>query len=305
MPRTPDEIPIYNRRFGRMETEQVYGRKWLDIFYGTAWGRVVTGWLLCRHPLSRLYGRMQRHPRSRAKIASFVAQYGIDLSEVWVPPSGFDSFNDFFIRVHTAQARPIDPDPNAMISPADARLSVFSIEADTRLMIKGAAMSVPDLLGGARLDDLFIGGTCLVYRLAPCDYHRFGYVDDGVQGPVHTIKGPLHSVNPLALRHKPDVHCTNYRHWCVVQSPQWGTTVQVEVGAMMVGSVVQRQPHGGGCRRGQEKGYFQFGGSTVIVLLEPHRLRVDADILEKSGQGIETLVRYGERVGCLSASNSG
>ncbi len=292
-----DDIPIYNRRSGRVEIEQVYGRKWMDLFYGTPWGRLVTGRLLCRPIWSKIYGRIQQHPCSRGKIAPFVDQYGINLSEVRVPRDGFASFNDFFIRQHKDGARPIDADATAMISPADARLSVLSIEADTRLSIKGASMTVPELLGGVRLDVFFDGGVCLVYRLAPCDYHRFGYVEDGVQGPVHVIEGPLHSVNPLALRHKPDVHCTNYRHWCVVECARWGTTVQVEVGAMMVGSVVQHQPAGGCCRRGQEKGYFQFGGSTVIVLVGPDRLRVDADILEKSSQGVETLVRYGERVG--------
>jgi phosphatidylserine decarboxylase len=297
---TNSDITLYNRMSGQFETEQVYGRKWMDIFYGTTWGRAITGWLLCRHPLSRLYGRLQQHPRSRAKIDAFVTLYGIDLSEVEIPPGGFASFNDFFIRRLKPQARPIDTDPSAMVSPADARLSVFPIEPDTRLTVKGASMSVSQLLGGTHLDDGFMGGTCLVYRLAPCDYHRFGHVDEGVQGPVHIIDGPLHSVSPLALRHKPDVHCTNYRHWCEVQSPHWGTILQIEVGAMMVGSVVQLQPDGGPCRRGQEKGYFQFGGSTVIVLLESNRVRMDDDIMEHSQQGIETLVRYGERVGTFT-----
>jgi phosphatidylserine decarboxylase len=276
----------------------------MDIFYGTAWGRAVTGSLLCRHPISRLYGWLQQHPRSRARIDAFVAQNGIDLSEVEVPPEGFASLNDFFIRRLKPEARPVDPDPDAMISPADARLSVFPIENETHLRVKGAAMSLPQLLGGHRLDNAFMGGTCLVYRLAPCDYHRFGHVGDGVQQPVRIIDGPLHSVSPLALRHKPDVHCTNHRHWCEIECPRWGTIIQVEVGAMMVGSVVQLRPDGGPCRRGQEKGYFQFGGSTVIVLIEANRLRIDDDILEQSRKGIETLVRYGERVGCSEAGSN-
>lgn len=292
-----DDILIYNRGAGRTEVEQVYGRRWMELFYGRPWGRAITAGLLCRQPLSRLYGAIQRSARSRANIQPFIAQYGIDMREAVVPPNGFASFNDFFIRRLTPAVRPVNTDPAALIAPADSRLQVFTIENDTRLTIKGAAMTLGQLLGVSALESAFSGGLCLIFRLAPCDYHRFGYMDDGVQGPVHTVDGRLHSVSPLSLRHKPDVHCTNYRQWCQVRSPRLGTLIQVEVGAMMVGSIVQHQPAGGPCRRGQEKGYFQFGGSTVIVILEPGRAVLDAEILEYSAKGIETLVRYGERVG--------
>ncbi|MBI5550426.1 MAG: phosphatidylserine decarboxylase [Desulfobacterales bacterium] len=294
-----DDILIYNRITRRIDVERVYGSQWMTLFYGRPWGRAITNRLLCRHPLSRLYGAIQRSGLSRGNIAAFIAQYGIDLGEAIVPPGGFASFNDFFIRRLTPAARPVDPDPTALIAPADSRLQLFAIENHTRLTIKGASMTLPQLLGCPALDQGFEGGQCLVFRLAPCDYHRFGYVDDGRQGPVHAIDGPLHSVSPLSLRHKPDVHATNYRHWCLVQSPRLGTLIQIEVGAMMVGSIVQNLPQGGPCRRGQEKGYFQFGGSTVIVILPPGRAVIDADIAEYSSQGIETLVRYGERVGSI------
>lgn len=294
---TSADIQLYNRLSGRIETEQVCGKGWMDIFYGRPWGRKITAGLLCRPFVSRLYGRIQQHPASRRNIPRFVEQYGIDLAEAQVPPAGFASFNDFFIRRLEPGARPVDPDVSALISPADSRLQVFSIEKGTRLTIKGAAMTLARLLGLSRLDHPFMGGLCLVFRLAPCDYHRFGYVDAGVQGRVRTIGGPLHSVSPLALKHKPDVHCTNYRHWCFIQSARLGTMIQVEVGAMMVGSIVQHQPLGGPCRRGGEKGYFQFGGSTVILVLEPNRVVVDPDILEHSAMGVETRVYFGERVG--------
>jgi phosphatidylserine decarboxylase len=295
-----DDILIYNRRTGRIDVEQVYGSRWMELFYGRPWGRAITNRLLCRHPLSRLYGAIQGSGLSRGNISPFIAQYGIDLKEAVVPPQGFASFNDFFIRRLTAAARPVDRDPQALIAPADSRLQVFAIENHTRLTIKGAAMTLPQLLGRSAVSGAFEGGQCLVFRLAPSDYHRFGYVEDGRQGPVHTIDGPLHSVSPLSLRHKPDVHATNHRHWCLVHGPRLGTLIQVEVGAMMVGSIVQHQPAGGPCRRGQEKGYFQFGGSTVIVILPPGRAVIDPDIAEHSSQGIETLVRYGERVGVVT-----
>lgn len=294
-----DDILIYKRESGQTEPERVYGRKWMDLFYGTAWGRILTAWLLCRHPLSRLYGTLQQGRLSRRKIAPFVRQYGIDLDETIMPEGGFASFNDFFTRRLKPEARPLPAEPSALISPADSRLQVFAIEKETRLKIKGTVMTLPQLLDQSDISADYAGGWCMVFRLAPCDYHRFGYVDGGVQGPVQTVKGPLHSVSPLSLRHKPNVHCTNYRQWCYQRSPYLGTLIQVEVGAMMVGSIVQHQPNGGYCRRGMEKGYFQFGGSTVILILEPNRAVIDADIREYSARGIETYVQYGESVGTM------
>ena len=291
------QIRLYNRRTGRVETEEVYGRRFVDLCYGTSWGRRITAHLLVHVAVSRLYGRLQMDPRSRRQIGPFIAKYRIDLSEVLVPRGGFHCFNDFFIRRLRPGARPVSTDPHALVSPADSRLQVFQIQPDTRLNIKGTPMTLPALLGLSGLDPGFEGGLCLCYRLAPCDYHRFGYVDDGLQGTVHTIRGPLHSVNPLATMHKPDILSTNYRQWCWVQSLHFGTLIQVEVGALLVGSIVQQQPKGGPCLRGQEKGYFQFGGSTVVLIVEPERVAMDADIMAQSAQGIETLVRYGETVG--------
>ena len=147
------------------------------------------------------------------------------------------------------------------------------------------------------MDASFNGGVCLSFRLAPCDYHRFGYIEDGMQGAVHTISGPLHSVSPLALRHNKRIPATNFRHWCHIQSSSLGTFIQMEIGAMMVGSIVQHRPTGGPCHRGEEKGYFQFGGSTVLIILAPDRIRMDDDIRHYSEKGIETMVRFGESIG--------
>ncbi len=297
-------IRLYNRCSGRMEVEKVYGRRWMDLFYGTHWGRWLTGRLLCRPFLSKLYGRLQRHPLSCRKIPDFIEQYQIDLSEAVVPQGGFDSFNTFFIRQLKPEARPVNAAPQYLTAPADSRLQTAVLGRDSRITVKGMQWRLSQLLGTTALDDRFRDGLCLCFRLAPCDYHRFGYADDGVQGPVHTLYGPLHSVNPLALRHKEDILATNYRQWCLVRSVHFGTLIQVEVGAMIVGSIVQCQPHGGCCHKGGEKGYFQFGGSTVLLILEPGRIQVDADILDYSRQGIETRVRYGEAVAKATVSAS-
>ena len=293
----PYEILLYNRRTGALEKEKVYGRRWMDLFYGTPSGRRIARLLLCRRPLSRLYGWLQTRPRSRAKIRAFVSQYRIDLAEAVVPPGGFASFNDFFIRRLQPGARPVSDDPSDFISPADSRLQVYPIRQGFSMEVKGLHMTLPRLLDQDNLESRYQGGLCLCFRLAPCDYHRFGYPSRGVQGQVHSVGGLFHSVSPLAMRHKPDVLATNFRQWCFVQTELWGALIQVEVGAMMVGSIVQHNPGGARCQRAEEKGYFQFGGSTVLVIVEPGRLRVDDDILAQSERGIETLVQYGETVG--------
>lgn len=293
----PFEILLYNRQTGALEKERVYGRKWMDLFYGTPTGRRITNLLLCRRPLSRIYGWLQTRPRSRTKIQAFVKQYRINLAQAVVPPEGFASFNDFFIRRLQPGARPFSEDPSDFISPADSRLQVYPIRQGFSLEVKGLRMTLPRLLGQSKMENRHQGGLCLCFRLAPCDYHRFGYPSRGVQGRVHSVGGLFHSVSPLAMRHKPDVLASNFRQWCLVQTELWGTLIQVEVGAMMVGSIVQHNPAGCRCQRAEEKGYFQFGGSTVLVIVEPGRLRVDDDILAQSERGIETLVRYGETVG--------
>jgi phosphatidylserine decarboxylase len=290
-------IQLYNRSSGCMETERIYGRYWVNLLYGTPWGRRLAGRWLCRPALSTLYGRLQQHPLSRMKIPGFVRQYRIDLSEFLVPPNGFETFNNFFTRRLKPGARPVTADPLSLAAVADSRLQAVILENNTRIAVKGMRWRLSQLLGTDALDARYSHGLCLCFRLAPCDYHRFGCADDGIQGPVYTRYGPLHSVNPQALHHKEDILATNFRQWCLIRSAHFGTLIQVEVGAMMVGSIVQHQPRGGYIRKGAEKGFFQFGGSTVLLILEPGRIQVDADILNYSRRGIETRVRYGEAVG--------
>lgn len=296
-----DSIRLYNRRNGSYETEAVYGRRWMDLCYNNLLGRTFAGLFLSRRPVSALYGYIQKHPKSRKHIQDFIEQYDIDLNQVITPSGGFDSFNDFFIRRLKPGQRPVASDSRRFISPADSRLQVFDLGQTGRIRVKGMNISLAGLLGSPTRPPPWQGGTVMVFRLAPCDYHRFGYAADGIQGKIHTVGGHFHSVNPLALRHKPDILMTNFRQWCFMQSPRWGTLIQIEVGAMMVGSIEQHLPGGGPCRRGREKGYFQFGGSTVVVVLEPGRIEVDEDIRRHSAQGIETLVRYGEAVGSPKA----
>lgn len=291
------EILLYNRCRRAVEKEQVPGEKFLNLIYGRPWGRKTAHWIWSRILFSRFYGWPLHQRFSRKQIDHFISQHNIDMSEVEVPDQGFQSFNDFFIRRLKPGARPIPADPKALISPADSRLKVFPLNHGTVLNIKGNILTLSKLLGNEGVTDLFANGLCLQFRLAPRDYHRFGHIEDGIQGRIHPVGGRLYSVSPIALRHMPAIWGDNYRHWCFVQTHALGTILHIEVGATVVGSVIQHQPRGGYCRRGQEKGYFQMGGSTVLIVLPPGRVRIDDDIMHYAKQDIETIVRYGETIG--------
>jgi phosphatidylserine decarboxylase len=280
-----------------LEKEQVPGGGFLSLFYGSAWGRFITDALWSRMFVSRIYGLPSYMSWSRRCIDAFVRQNDVPMDEVAVPAGGFTSFNDFFIRRLKPGARPLPTDPEALIAPADSRLKTFSLNSQTILDIKGHRLTVTDLVVSDEVVPQFSDGVCLQFRLAPRDYHRFGYICDGVQGEIHNVPGRLYSVSPLALAFRPSIWGQNFRQWCVIESDTLGPVLDIDVGATGVGSIVQNNPAGGPCKRGAEKGYFQLGGSTVLIILQSGRVELDPDITEYSNRGIETLVRYGEKIG--------
>ena len=241
--------------------------------------------------------RLQRGPGSKAKIRSFVESHGVNLSEIERPIESFNSFNEFFIRRLKPSARPIDRNPVSLISIADCRLSAYPILEDAVYPVKAGYLSIARLVGDEEIAAGYAGGLCLIFRLAPVDYHRFGYVDDCEQSPVVAMGGFYRSVHPLSLRRMKAVFTENRRDCCILKTANFGEVLHIDVGATGVGRIVQHHPGGGRFTRGEEKGYFEFGGSTVILLLKPGAAKIDDDIAEYSGRGIETIVRYGEKIG--------
>jgi phosphatidylserine decarboxylase len=234
---------------------------------------------------------------SRRCIEPFIRQNHVQMDEVEVPDGGFQSFNDFFIRLLKPGSRPLPDDPDALIAPADSRLKAVALNAQTVLDIKGSRLTLADLVDGADETQRFFDGMCLQFRLAPCDYHRFGYICDGIQGAIHDVPGRLYSVSPLAMAFRPFIWGRNHRQWCIIESRTMGPILEIDVGATGVGSIVQHHRAGGPCKRGAEKGYFQLGGSTILIILSPKSVELDPDITEYTNRGIETLVCYGEKIG--------
>lgn len=292
-----DRIPLYNRETGRSEDEQVFERAFMDFAYGTRLGRALTALIFKRHAFSRWYGRRMDLPWSRDRIRPFAARYGIDLSELVEGIDDFRTFNEFFARKVRPDARPVDGSPSALIAPCDGRLLALPIRGGAVVPVKGRAWTLERLTRDPALVASMEGGTALIYRLAPVDLHRFIHLDDGRQGPVRALHGPLHSVSPFALWEGVDALAENERTLCVLDTAHLGRVVWVEVGALAVGRIVLHQRGEAEVRRGEEKGYFLFGGSSIVVLLGPGAAEVDEDIRRASAAGVESLVRQGSRVG--------
>ncbi|MGH9753694.1 MAG: phosphatidylserine decarboxylase [Blastocatellia bacterium] len=297
MMRNMEPILLYNRKTGSLEEEVVFEKDVMEFLYGSRLGFFITELLFKHRWATELYARLQHGPGSKAKIRKFVESHGVNIDEIERPIESFNSFNEFFIRRLKPSARPIDRDPESLISIADCRLSVYPIREDAVYPVKARSFTIAQLVGDEEIAANYMGGLCLIFRLAPIDYHRFGYVDDCEQSPVEAINGFYRSVHPLSLRMMRAVFTENRREYCVLRTANFGEVVHIDVGATGVGRIIQRHPDGGRFRRGEEKGYFEFGGSTVILLLKPDAAKIDDDIAEYSSRGIETIVRYGEKIG--------
>lgn len=266
--------------------------KLLKLLYGNPVGRASLK-LLTQPIVSYLAGAALDHPLSTAAIPPFVLKKHIKMDDF--AEETYRSFNAFFTRPIKPAARPIDRDPEALISPCDAKLFVVPVTEEARFTVKGAEYSTAAFLGCRKLAAAYAGGQCLIFRLTPDDYHRYCYPDSCEVGKTRCIKGILHTVNPVSAEHVKVYH-TNTRTVTMLHTEHFGRVLQIEVGAMFVGRIVNH-PHGKHMERGIEKGYFEFGGSTVVLMLEAGKAAIDPQILRNSENGAETIVRYGSRIG--------
>lgn len=283
---------IYVDRDGN-KTDGTTGQDRLLAF---AYGHALTRLLmkpLVSPGVSKLGGRILDSRISAAFVKPFVKKNHIDLGQY--EKQSFSSYNDFFTRKIKAGKRPAAAEEEALISPCDGKVSVYPIQKGGRFSIKHTEYTVESLLKNKKLAAHFYGGYAVVVRLTVDDYHRYCYVDDGEKsGQVH-IGGAFHTVNPVANDVYP-IYKMNTREYCLLKTKHFGTVLMMEVGALMVGRI--RNYHQKcSVKRGQEKGRFEFGGSTVVLLLEPGRVAIDEDLLENSRLGYETIVKMGEQIG--------
>ena len=265
----------------------------LRFLYNTAVGRMLLRPLICK-PISSVAGWFMDRRVSALFVKGFIKSNGIDMSDY--EDRKFRSFNDFFTRGLKDGARPVLDGEDDFISPADARLSVYDITPERYFTVKGVDYTIADLLENKELAERFDGGKCLIFRLAVDNYHRYGWCADGqAEAPVR-IKGKYHTVQPIAMRRFP-IFRENMREYTVVETEKFGTVVQIEVGALMVGRSVNNDKNGGIAQKGHEKGKFEFGGSTVVVLIEKDKVALDEEFMTNTQNDLETNVKYGEKIG--------
>jgi phosphatidylserine decarboxylase len=298
-----DGIRIWNRQAGHEEFEKVYGGSLVNWLYGTSLGRTASGGLTGTLP-SRAYGAYQSSSLSRHKIRPFIREFGIKMDEY--EPGPFGSFNDFFSRHFKPGSRRFVPESDRMPAFSEARyLAWESVKKDEVFPVKGEFLSAEALLSGSGTQAQgFTGGPCLIARLCPTDYHRFHYPDDGRTLESWRVPGRLHSVNPAALKFRGDIFATNERHVSILETKNLGKLAYIEVGALCVGLIRQTHPEDAPFKRGDEKGTFLFGASTVILLGERGAWVPDPDLLEQTSKHHrETLIRLGQGIARAASNN--
>lgn len=285
---------------GVVREERVYGGFWIKLLYGTLLGRAISA-LIAAPPFSRFYGWLQDRPKSKRKVKPFIEKFAINMSD-FRPQDGrttddpYSTFNEFFTRRVTEQARPFAQD-ELFPAPCDARYFAYaSLTDDVSIPVKGSCFKASALLNHPKWNAVFDRGPGFIARLCPVDYHRFHFPDSGKVLDSWRIAGALHSVNPWALAFREDIFMINEREVTILETERFGKLAYVEVGATCVGKI--KQTHQGETfHRGDEKGMFLFGGSTVIVLGEPGKWVVDERILNHTHEGIEAYLKMGQPLG--------
>ncbi|MES2475038.1 MAG: archaetidylserine decarboxylase [Verrucomicrobiota bacterium] len=300
-----EAIRYFNRHTGAMETEQVYGEGFLRWSYGNPLGAISLEGFVKRPFFSAWYGRRMSTPESAARVAPFIEKYALDAADFADAPTSYRSFNEFFYRKLKPAARPIDSDPDSVVFPADGRHLGFDRASDIAgVFVKGQRFDLAALLGDAALATRFADGALVLSRLCPVDYHRFHFPAAGIPGETRLINGPLYSVNPIALRKNLGYLWTNKRAITELQTERLGTVLCLEIGATCVGSIHQTFTPGVRIEKGQEKGYFAFGGSSTLTIFEPGAVKLAADLVAWSAKQTELYARVGTTMGRAADSDA-
>lgn len=293
-----DSIKFFNRYTGRVEQELVYGAAWMRWTYCNPFGRLALEAFVKRPFFSRWYGWRMNRPVSRRKVLPFIRTYGLDVNEFAESPESFRTFNEFFYRRLKPTARPIDPDPKVVVFPADGRhLGFADASRIDGVFVKGQRFDLARLLGNPELAESYARGTVVLSRLCPVDYHRFHFPLAGRPSETALLSGPLYSVNPIALRRNLGYLWENRRTLTALETEKFGKVMILEIGATNVGSIVQTCRPGAMVAKGDEKGFFRFGGSSTLMLFEPGRVRLAEDLVAQSSTQLELYARVGDCVG--------
>ncbi|KAI3424657.1 uncharacterized protein J3R85_010407 [Psidium guajava] len=300
-------ILVFDRRTQRLVEEIIDGKIVLSMraIYQSKFGLglIDTGAKEILQSISEKQGRKMNSVESAEDIPKFLQFFKdqINMAEVKYPLEHFKTFNEFFIRELKPGARPIAAmvHDNIAVCAADSRLMAFNnVEESTRFWVKGKKFSVQGLLGNEISSSSFEGGALVIFRLAPQDYHRFHLPVTGIIEQFVNIPGCLFTVNPIAVNSKYcNVFTENKRVVSLISTEHFGKVAFIAIGATMVGSITFLKKEHERVKKGDEFGYFSFGGSTVICVFEKDVIDIDKDLLENSSRSLETLVSVGLKLG--------
>ncbi len=286
-------VRYIDRQTSEIKTEKVAAEAWLKWLYYNPLGEVALQTLVKRKFVSDFYGWLMDTHWSAKKIKPFVKDFNIDLSIA--QKQHFTTFNDFFTRKLKPEARPVNNDSNVVVSPGDGKILAYQNIANQNFIVKGYKFDINTFLQNDSLATLYRDGSMLALRLCPTDYHRYHFPIGGTVSPVTRINGELYSVSPIALHSMVDIFLLNKREYIILANRRFGDVIMVEVGATMVGSIVQTYT-GNRVKKGREKGYFKFGGSSIVLLFKKDAITIDSDLLTNTKNGFETQVNMGEEI---------
>jgi phosphatidylserine decarboxylase len=296
--KTPLSIKYVDRRSGALLDEPIFASRFLNWSYNSPAGRLATDYLFRHRIISRFYGWLHDQPWSKRKIRPFAAAMGVNLGECRQPVEEFPSFNAFFTREIDLAHRSIHRDPLVCSAPADGKCLAFqTVDRQHSFEIKHSLFTLPRLLADKTLAQRYSGGSALVQRLHLSDYHHFHFPDSGTPQSARAISGGLYAVSPYSRRRPVPFYTENYRMLTLFASDHFGLVALVEIGAFTVGSIQQRYRANAPVAKGEKKGFFELGGSTIVLLFEPNAVRLDRDLCDKTAEGLETYVRLGDSIG--------
>lgn len=282
-------MKIWDRKNNEFIEEKEYGKKKLEFLYNTIIGRILLKLIFASRWFSNLQAMYQKSSFSKKKISKFIEEYKIDMNQ-YPTIDTYNSFSEFFKRKRDVVNNSKEDE---LVAIADSKLQVYKLDEDSVLKIKQSKYNLKELLQDEKLALEYKDGTCLIYRLSMDNYHRYMYLDGGSLLSKKKIKGKLHTIRPISSKY--NVYCTNSREISVLNTKNFGQVVQVEVGAMLVGKITNYD-----CKeftKLKEKGYFDFGGSTIIQFFKKDSIYIDDDILKMSAENIETKVEIGMKIG--------
>ena len=261
--------------------------KFVKYMYEKPSGRLFLK-LLSNKPMANLSRVYMNTPLSIPYKNKIIKKYNVDMS--LYEDKKYNSYNSYFIR--KLKELKFDKDKDAFIAPAESKLLVLKLDEDTKLDIKGSSFTLKEIINDDIYKD-YINGYALIFRLEATNYHRYIFIDDGRRDAYKHIKGKLHTVQPIAYKHYKIFH-ENSREWTVLHTKNFGDVIEVEVGAMMIGRINNNKNTM--FKKGDEKGNFEFGGSTIILFVKHGIIEIDEDIIENSHNFTETTVNVGERI---------